>query len=197
MSSTGTTFSQIEARTRRRLLAACLLRIAFTTVLLLVLYYLLPLGDFAGTLGYFVLGSVIFVGTLAWQVRCIVGAKYPRLRAIEAVGVALPLLVIVFATVYLSMVRADPTSFSEQLSRSASLYFTITVLSTVGFGDITPKTDTARLVVSAQMVIDLAIIGVILKLIVGAARVGLERQGEPANQLPANPSSGRGIGQSN
>jgi hypothetical protein len=38
----------------------------------------------------------------------------------------------------------------------------------VGFGDITPRTDTARLVVAAQMLLDLAIIGVVVRVIVNA-----------------------------
>jgi hypothetical protein len=60
----------------------------------------------------------------------------------------------VFAIVYVSMAHANPVSFSEQLSRTAGLYFTITVLSTVGFGDITARTDAARLIVSLQMLLD-------------------------------------------
>jgi Ion channel len=124
--------------------------------------------------------TAVFVSALTGQVRSIVGAKYPGIRAVEAIGVALPLLVILFAIAYVSMAVADPANFSVQLSRSASLYFTITVLSTVGFGDIVPRTDPARLVVSLQMLLDLVLIGVILKVIVGAARTGLERQrGEP------------------
>ncbi len=45
----------------------------------------------------------------------------------------------------------DPATFSEPLTKSGSLYFTVTVFSTVGFGDITPVTDTARLIVSVQI----------------------------------------------
>jgi hypothetical protein len=51
----------------------------------------------------------------------------------------------------------------------------MTVFSTVGFGDITPTTDTMRLVVSAQMFIDLLVIGVGLKLIIGAVQRSRER----------------------
>ena len=40
----------------------------------------------------------------------------------------------------------------------------------MGFGDITPRTDAARLVVSAQMLLDLAIIGAAVRLIFNAAR---------------------------
>ena len=40
----------------------------------------------------------------------------------------------------------------------------------MGFGDITPRTDAARLVVTAQMLLDLAIIGAVVRLIFNAAR---------------------------
>ena len=151
---------------------------------LLAVYYELPLdnvGDITA-LTYFVISAAVFVSGLTWQVRSILVADYPGLQAIEAIGVAVPLLVILYAIVYVSMADADPANFSVQLSRSASLYFTITVLSTVGFGDIAPRTDTAWLVVSSQMLLDLVVLGIILKVIVGAARTGLERQrGEPAD----------------
>ena len=50
-------------------------------------------------------------------------------------------------------------SFSQQLTHTDALYFTVTVFATVGFGDITAKTEAARLVVTGQMIIDLIIIG--------------------------------------
>jgi voltage-gated potassium channel len=170
--------ARLESRTRRRLIAGAVLRIALTTGSLLAVYYLIPLEHFGDTaaLVYFLIGGAIFAGALTWQLRAILVADYPGIRAIEAIGVVLPLLVVVFATVYVTFGNADPGNFSEQLSRSASLYFTITILSTVGFGDITPRTDAARLVVSLQMLLDLVLLGVILKLILGAAQSGLERQ---------------------
>ncbi|MHB1594307.1 MAG: potassium channel family protein [Streptosporangiaceae bacterium] len=54
--------------------------------------------------------------------------------------------------------------------RSDSLYFTVTVFATVGFGDIVPKTETARLVVTGQMLTDLVIIGLVVEAIFGAVR---------------------------
>ena len=69
--------------------------------------------------------------------------------------------------------------FSQKLDHSSALYFTITVFSTVGFGDIVPATDSARLIVSAQMIIDLVIIGVVVRLLVNAAKMGLERAHQP------------------
>jgi voltage-gated potassium channel len=40
----------------------------------------------------------------------------------------------------------------------------------VGFGDITPVTDAARLMVSVQMICDLVVIAIIVKLITGVAK---------------------------
>ncbi|MGZ4556858.1 MAG: potassium channel family protein, partial [Mycobacteriaceae bacterium] len=55
-------------------------------------------------------------------------------------------------------------------TRSSSLYFTITTMSTTGFGDIVPMTDTARLVVSVQMLLDLTLLGTVVRVLAGAAR---------------------------
>ena len=40
----------------------------------------------------------------------------------------------------------------------------------MGFGDITPKTDLARLVTTFQMLADLAVIAIVIRLILGAAK---------------------------
>ena len=75
-----------------------------------------------------------------------------------------------FAWLYVAISQSDPHTFSEPLTRSGSLYFTITVLSTVGFGDITPVTDAARLLVAGQMLCDLVVIVIVVKLITGVAK---------------------------
>ncbi|MGZ4543272.1 MAG: potassium channel family protein [Mycobacteriaceae bacterium] len=169
---TATPFSELGAPVRRRLLAASMLRVVGINVLLVVLLYLLPLKDLGrvGTLVFFVAGLAVFCVATGWQVRSIVAADYPRLRAIEGIGTALALLVVVFAAVYAAMSDASPASFSGVLTRSSSLYFTITTLSTTGFGDIVPTTDTARLVVSVQMLLDLTLLGTVVRVLAGAAR---------------------------
>jgi hypothetical protein len=49
----------------------------------------------------------------------------------------------------------------------------VTVLSTVGFGDITPVTQAARALVMIQMIGDLFLVGIVAKVIVGAVQTGL------------------------
>ena len=76
-------------------------------------------------------------------------------------------------------------NFTEPLTRTDALYFAVTVFSTVGFGDITAKTEAARLVVTGQMIADLIVIGLGLKVIVGAVKRG--RQQQPAGAAASQP----------
>jgi voltage-gated potassium channel len=56
------------------------------------------------------------------------------------------------------------------------------VFATVGFGDIAPVTEAARVVVTVQMVGDLLVLGVLLQAIVGAVKLGrAKRRNAPAN----------------
>ena len=48
----------------------------------------------------------------------------------------------------------------------------MTVFSTVGFGDITPKTEVAQLVTTDQMLVDLVVVGVVVRLILTTASRG-------------------------
>jgi voltage-gated potassium channel len=50
------------------------------------------------------------------------------------------------------------------------------VFATVGFGDITATTEAARLVVTGQMIIDLIIIGIGAKIILGGAQQSRQRR---------------------
>ena len=53
-------------------------------------------------------------------------------------------------------------------------------LTTVGFGDIVARTDGIRLLVTGQMVLNLIVVGAVIRLLVSAARRGIER-GAQAN----------------
>jgi voltage-gated potassium channel len=104
---------------------------------------------------------------------------YPALRAVEALAAAVPLFLLLFASAYYTMAGTNPANFSaHSLTRTDALYFTVTVFSTVGFGDITAVSQSARLVVTAQMLLDLLVLGLGIRVFVGA--VQLARQARPA-----------------
>lgn len=52
----------------------------------------------------------------------------------------------------------------------------MTVFSTVGFGDITAKSETARVVLIVQMLADLGLLGVGARVLLGAVRRGRQRR---------------------
>jgi voltage-gated potassium channel len=82
-----------------------------------------------------------------------------------------PLFLLLFASAYFAMARTSPASFStHSLTRTDALYFTVTAFSTVGFGDITAVSQQARLVVTAQMLLDLLVLGLGIRVFLGAVQ---------------------------
>lgn len=169
-------WTDLSRRQRRHAVIGMMISVALAWVLLFGIYYLIPFTDLTGaqSLVRLVLGIALFAGALAWQLRQVTRAELPGLRAIHALGVAIPLFLLVFAVVYLSLSQSSPTRFSEPLNHTGALYLVITVFSTVGFGDITPKGDLARIVASIQMLLDLVVIGAVVRLLTTAAKSGRE-----------------------
>lgn len=169
--------SELKARDRRRALLRTAVVIAAAWIAVIGLYYLLPASRNSGDddAVRLTIGLVLVAVFLAWQTSRIVRAELPQLRAAQALGAVIPFFLVVFSSIYLSMAHSSPATFSEPLDHTGALYFTITVFSTVGFGDITPRTDPARIVTSIQMLMDLAIVGIVVRLLVSAAKIGLAR----------------------
>ena len=175
---------------RHRQIALGLLRALATTVVLVALYYLLPLNHFNVPL-VMVAGPVTLAAVILVQLRVITKARYPTLRAIQALAITLPLFLVLFATVYFTMARTDPASFNTHpLTRTDGLYFTVTVFSTVGFGDITAASQGARLVVTAQMLLDLLALGLVVRAFVGAVQFA-RQQAAPAAGPDGPPGQAR------
>jgi hypothetical protein len=112
----------------------------------------------------------------SFQIRAILRSQRPTLRAIEALAFSIPLLILSFASIYFLMSQSDPTAFSESLSRADALYFTVTVFATVGFGDITAVGQTARMAVTGQMIFNLLVLGIGLRVVVGAVHLSRDRR---------------------
>ncbi|WP_051684088.1 potassium channel family protein [Blastococcus sp. URHD0036] len=166
----------------RRTVAGSLLRSAVTAAVLLVLYYAAPLDrPLDGLTGVLFLAALALFGVvMAVQLRGIMRSATPRLQAIRAVAVGLPMLWVVFAATYWIVDAEQVGAFTEPLDRTDGLYFTITVFSTVGFGDITPVSELARVLVTVQMLVGLVAVGVLAKLVLGAVKVAVARKdGEP------------------
>ena len=147
--------------------------VAASCVLIVGAFYVLPIGRESGLRAFLRAGAdIALVGAVfVWQFRRIHLAELPELRAVEALAIVISVFLVGFSAIYLAMSHEAASTFTGQpFDHTRALYFTITIFSTVGFGDITPRTDTARLVVAAQMLLDLAIIGAVVRLLFNAAR---------------------------
>lgn len=162
------------------------LRIVGSTAVLVTLYYLLPLthSSAASAVTILVIGVAVFIGLVVLQVRAILRSPFPGLRGIEALATSVPLFLLLFASSYVVMAGMSASNFGVRLTHTDGLYFTVTVFSTVGFGDITAKSQAARLVVTGQMIGDLVILGLAIKVIVGA----VSRRRQSADADGAQPS---------
>lgn len=171
----------------RRARLRALVRVLGTVALLLALYLGRPSDrPTAATLVLLVVGLVALVLVLGWQVRSVVRSPYPVLRAVEAFVTATVLFVVLFASGYAALSASGPGAFTEPLDRVGALYFTMTVLATVGFGDIAPVTGAARVVVTVQMVCGFAFAALVGREFLAAVR---RAQEEPPDAPPV--ASGR------
>jgi voltage-gated potassium channel len=179
-------YDQLTRAGRARVTTGALLRAAATVALLLCGYFLAPLDRplDAGTLVKFLLGLVLVGAIVALQARRILTSHVPRLQAIQAIAVILPLLLLVFAAIYVAIETNRPGSFTEPLSRIDSLYFTVTVFSTVGFGDIAPKSELARVLTMTQMLMGLVAVGLVARILFGAMETAVARRDDTAAAGP-------------
>jgi hypothetical protein len=176
----------------RRQVVIAIARTLAIAFVLVIAYFNVPL-----TRDITAFSAAVFVGALALlgigltiQVRRIMHHPTPRLRAAETLGIVIPAFIMIFALLYAGMAQADPANFTQPVNRLSALYFTVTVLSTVGFGDIAATTETTRAIVTIQMLLDLVLIGVVVKVVIGASRVGMERLQRTATTARDDPIVG-------
>ena len=167
------------------------LRLTVLVSLLLGVYYAIPTARSrnGSDVPWLILDLCIFGVLVGLQIPLIVKAKYPILRAVEALGVLVPVYLLIFARIYLTSSIGDPSSFSADLDQTTALYFTVTVFATVGFGDIVAQSSRMMLLVTAQMLLNLAILGLMIRLLTGAARRGVARRAAPSD--PGGPDAPR------
>jgi voltage-gated potassium channel Kch len=129
---------------------------------------------------------------LTLQILAVARSPYPRLRAVEAVCISFPLLIFLFAALCYAMSQTYPDSFDQALTRTDALYFAVTTFTTVGFGDVVPTSQPARIAVTIQMLANLVLLGVIARVLLGTIqqrRATLEREpsateGQQQDPLP-------------
>lgn len=103
-------------------------------------------------------------------------SAYPGRAAIESLFLVLGTFVTLFAFLYVALSAYSPEAFSEEVDKVDGIYFSVTVLSTVGFGDLVPVTREAKMLVTLQMVLDVVLLGAAVKLLGLQAKSVRERR---------------------
>lgn len=125
--------------------------------------------DLAGPIVVIVSCIVIYSWYFRRQLKKIKRSKFPQLAAVEALILIATMFLAVFAAIYVMESTASPSAFSEDLDHFTAYYFALTILATVGFGDITPVSNIARATAMVQMAIDIAFIAVLVRIISSVA----------------------------
>jgi len=168
-------FDELPRRQRRRLVLRAFLRTIATIVVIVVAYFIAPLDSAMSpaTIIELVLLALAIFALIGWQIWRITQSDYPTIRAVEALAFIIPAYLVFFAVIYFLMEHANPATFGTSQTRLDSLYFSATVF---GFGDISAKTQAARAIVLCQMVLDLVILGLVVRLVVNAVKIGQKRR---------------------
>lgn len=149
------------------------LRSLGSLVLLLAIYYAVPERVFSSAVAA-ALSMVILVGggaLLAWQIAGQVRRQLTEGDS-EAVQLQSVLLlaylgVIVFALGYFFLARSVDDQFADLRTKTDALYFTVSTLGTVGFGDVHATGQAARAIVTAQIVFNLVFLGSLARFLTG------------------------------
>lgn len=149
--------------------------------MLVLVYALVPVPVDAWAIGTFTVYVVVclFVFTFVTVMALIrlSKARRPLFEGLTFVAIMASILVLSYSWLYLVMSVSDPTAFTEQLSKVSAVYFTVTVLATVGFGDITPTGDISRLVVTSQMLLGFTVITIAIKTVLSSTTSAVKKRG--------------------
>jgi hypothetical protein len=163
-----------EPRTVKRHLAASAVLSVATIVVMSIAYVFMPEPS-ESLSGYELaaagaIGLVVFSFAVTWLFVRVRSANYPLSGGLFLLAVTIAFFILCFSWIYLVLDQSHPDSFTEPLSKVGAVYFTLSVLTTVGFGDITPTGDTTRGIVSAQMVLGVGLLAIVIKFASQSAR---------------------------
>jgi voltage-gated potassium channel len=135
------------------------LRLIVLIGLALAVYFVVPVvlddEDLALRLVFGVLCLLVLAASVIWQVVLHVEDKD---RTVDGLLVALVVAVLVFALAFYRLATANPGQVVGLETRIDALYFTMTMLLTVGFGDIHAEGQAARVLVLIAMVFNVVVI---------------------------------------
>ncbi|HKJ11178.1 MAG TPA: potassium channel family protein [Ornithinimicrobium sp.] len=140
------------------------LRLSVAVVAVLVAYYFAPIGAGGPLLLVNLLVTLMAVALCVYVVRALVLTYLDDSVEHGAFGTLAALLIVVvvlFSMGYYLVEYLSPGQFSGLSDRTDALYFSMTTLTTTGFGDIHAQGNLARIMVTGQMFFDLVFLATV------------------------------------
>ncbi len=157
---------------------------------LLVAFYAAPaqLGLGAGEVVGILL-TLLAIAVLGWAIARQVRAQMrdPEGARVQSLFWLLGLVVIVFATTFAYLENTAPAELDGIATRTDALYFTLSTLTTVGFGDVHAVGQLARALVSLQLVFDVVFVAALVSTIGVRLRQHGSLQSPPPDAGPPTP----------
>jgi hypothetical protein len=152
----------------------------------LIVYYALPVGDVPSRWGLVLASCGLLAGLAALvyvavrQMRTL-AERPPGDHSVRLDVLVLVVIVVVplFALGYYGVEQASGGEFVDLETKTDALYFTLSTLATVGFGDVHAAGQLARILVSVQIVFDVVFVATLLSLLTSEirARTAARRSG--------------------
>jgi hypothetical protein len=157
---------------------------AIVVVVMVGVYWVVPIQDSVswGWVLRLLIGLVLTVALIGREFWALQRATRPVVRAVRALTATVAVFVVTFSSTYLAVSHSNAQSFTESLDKVGAAYFTVSTMTTVGYGDIAPVSQGARLLVIVQILLDLVVLAVGARLLVRTATIAMSRRrGEPVS----------------
>ncbi|MCE1174149.1 MAG: potassium channel family protein [Propionibacteriales bacterium] len=153
-------------------------------VAILVFYFVVPVSSRDAPLGL-LLGTLLGAALLALVAKVVfteLRREERRLKPIHLL-IAFELALVTFSLGYYLLAHANPAEFTGLTTRLDALYFSMTTMATVGYGDVSASGQLARLLVTIQLAFNLVFIAALFGLLQDQVRHGALRR--KADAAPA------------
>ena len=155
-------------------------RTTATSFLLVLVYFVVPMGQGDEPLPLAVSATVSVLAVLGMAMLAVRRIRKliedPRLADLPTLALMVVLTMVVFAVGYFMLENSSTGQVEGLHTRLDSLYFTLTMITTVGFGDVHPAGQAARAITCLQMVFNAVFLGALIR--TGTTQLARRREAE-------------------
>lgn len=168
------------------------LRLLSLLTLIVTLYFLVPVSTTVHReeIVRIVLSVAVFLGLAVGMVRLLRLQIYDSSHRIDGLVAGIALVVVVFAYAFYVLNARRPDELVGLETRLDALYFAVTTLTTVGYGDVYAAGQLARALVLTQMVFNVIFIATAATVLSTRVRIAAEARGQQRRGQQRSPGSG-------